>query len=182
MLLLKKTDSENHFIGLLAKTEKIEQHLIDNHLLPELQKFLKSNGINENLVIAKSPDGQAYICFDHKTLIPLFDSGSSGTLALTILFYWKQFLSDASFIFIDEFDAFCHTSVARALFTNLIRLKKPVVLTTNNTNLLDHRITRPDCCFQIQNGRLKSFSNLAERVIRQGNNLEKLYIAGEFDS
>ena len=182
MLWFRRTDSGNNFIGFLARPEQIDKYIIDQHLLPEFQKFLESHDVREKLVTAKLPDGQESIYFEHKSLIPLFGVGSSGTLALAIFFYWKQFFDEASFIFIDEFDAFYHTSVAESIFKSLISIKQQVVLTTHNTNLLDHRITRPDCCFEIQNGELKSFPDLTERVIRQGNNLEKLYLAGEFNA
>lgn len=60
-------------------------------------------------------------------------------------------------------------------------LDKQVMLTTHNTNLLDHRSVRPDCCFEIKNGSIRALSDRTDRALRQGNNLEKLYLAGEFN-
>ena len=83
---------------------------------------------------------------------------------------------------VDEFDAFYHSKTAEDVFVLLKKLKQQVIVTTHNTNLLDHRFTRADCCFEIGNSSIKSFADRTQREIRAGNNLEKLYLAGEFDA
>ncbi len=181
MLWFRRADNGNSFIGLHSQSEKIDQYIIDQNLVKDFEKFLNVHEVHEKLVVKQSPDGQQTIFFDHKRLIPFFSAASSGTVALAILFYWKSFFDKASFIFIDEFDAFYHTKVAENIFDLLTSINKQVVLTTHNTNLLDHRKTRPDCCFEIRSGKLKSLSDRTTRVLREGNNLEKLYLAGEFD-
>jgi hypothetical protein len=55
------------------------------------------------------------------------------------------------------------------------------ILTSHNTNLLSNRIMRPDCYFILTQDKLTSFANATDRELREGHNLEKLYMSGEFD-
>ena len=55
------------------------------------------------------------------------------------------------------------------------------ILTSHNTNLLSNRIMRPDCYFILTQDKLTSLANATERELREGHNLEKLYMSGEFD-
>jgi hypothetical protein len=55
------------------------------------------------------------------------------------------------------------------------------ILTSHNTNLLSNRIMRPDCYFILTPDKLVSFANATDRELREGHNLEKLYVSGEFD-
>lgn len=181
MLWFRRVDDGNRFMGLLSKPEQIDQYIIECGLLEEFEKFLNDNDVNEKLVAKETPDGKQTIYFDHKRLIPFFATASSGTVALTILFYWKSFFEKASFVFNDEFDAFYHSDVAENVFKSLTLLDKQVMVTTHNTNLLDHFIVRPDVCFKILDGKILSLADRTNRALRQGNNLEKLYLAGEFD-
>lgn len=57
-----------------------------------------------------------------------------------------------------------------------------VVLTTHNTNLMTNHLMRPDCLFILsRDGRLTALCDATERELREGHNLEKLYIGGEFE-
>ena len=56
-----------------------------------------------------------------------------------------------------------------------------VILTSHNTNLLTNRIMRPDCYFILTKDKLISLANATDRELREGNNLEKLYMSGEFN-
>lgn len=180
MLWFRRADSGNSFIGLLSKVDDIGQYIINQGLLKDFEKFLNENDVDEKLISKETADGREAIFFNHKRLLPFFSSASSGTMALAILFYWKDYFDKVSFIFIDDFDAFYHTKIAKKVFDSLSHLKKQVLLTTSNTNLLDHRLTRPDCCFELRAGELKSLADRTTRILRRGNNLEKLYLAGEF--
>ena len=52
---------------------------------------------------------------------------------------------------------------------------------THNTGLVSNDFLRPDCCFIMDEGELKSFASLTDKDIRRGHNLEKMLRKGEFD-
>jgi predicted ATP-dependent endonuclease of OLD family len=84
-------------------------------------------------------------------------------------------------MFIDEFDAFYHYELAETLVELLEQVPGlQVILTSHNTNLLSNRIMRPDCYFILTDETLTSFANATKRELREGHNLEKLYMSGEF--
>jgi AAA15 family ATPase/GTPase len=89
---------------------------------------------------------------------------------------------EASLMFIDEFDAFYHFELAEIIVKRLKALPlSQVILTSHNTNLITNRIMRPDCYFILTGGRLTSFKNATRRELREGHDLERLFLAGEFD-
>ncbi len=181
MLFFRGTGNGDDFIGLLSKKECIDECIVENGLTQDLEKFLKTNGVNEKLVAKQTLDGKERLFFKHNRLLPFCSCSSNGILALAALFYWKTYFSKASFVFIDQFDACYPAKVAETLFQELSKFRNQLLLTTHNTNLLNHRLTRPDCCFQLKDGTMISLADCTSRVLRYGNNLEKLYLAGEFD-
>lgn len=181
MLFIKRSDKREAFMGLLSKEESIDECIIKNGLTKDLEKFLKANGVHGKLVAKQTLEGKESLFFEHKSLLPFSSCASSGTMALAILFYWKTFFDKASFVFIDGFDACYPANVAATFFLSLTKLPIQILLTAHNTNLLNHKLTRPDCCFEIRDGELRSLSERTSRALRLGNNLEKLYLAGEFN-
>ena len=59
--------------------------------------------------------------------------------------------------------------------------KTQVIITSHNTNLMTNRIMRPDCYYILSGNKLTSFADATRRELREGHNLEKLYMGGEFD-
>lgn len=153
--------------------------------LKGLEDFLNSMGIECKLVLGKLPDGQRELYFSHEKLVPFFGTASSGTLALFDLYRRLfSFSVDPSFIYLDEFDAFYHYEMADSVM-RFLKKKYPkclIIMTSHNTNLMTNRLMRPDCLFILsQSGTLTALCNATARELREGHNLEKMYISGEFE-
>ena len=153
--------------------------------LKDFQDFLNAMGIECKLVLKKLPDGQRELYFAHEQLVPFYANASSGTLALMDLYgRLVSKVGEASLIYLDEFDAFYHYEMAE----NVIRFFKEkypkcqIIMTSHNTNLMTNRIMRPDCLFILsRKGTLTALCDATERELREGHNLEKMYISGEFE-
>ena len=181
MLWFRSLD-ENRYIGFKSKTNDYFDFISDNSVLKEFEDFLHKTGIKQNLVLRKDIDGKKRLYFDTPMPLPFFRVASSGTKALYTFFYWYKTAKDVSFVFIDEFDAFYHFELSEAIVSLLEKMENTqIILTSHNTNLLTNKIMRPDCYFILTSERLTSFSNATDRELREGHNLEKLYMSGEFD-
>lgn len=181
MLWFRSLD-ENRYIGFKTKSEDYYDFVFADGMLLELEQFLHAAGIEENLIIQKDPDGKKRLYIGGDTLLPFFRVASSGTKALYTFFYWYKTAKDVSFMFIDEFDAFYHFELAEGIVSLLEKMQSTqVILTSHNTNLLTNRIMRPDCYFILSKNKLTSLSNATTRELREGHNLEKLYMSGEFN-
>ena len=153
--------------------------------IKEFEEFLNFMGIKFKLVMKKLPDGQKKLYIAYKRLIPFFGNLSSGTLTLVDLYIrLVKALEAASLIYLDEFDAFYHYEIAEKVIL-FFKEKYPncqVIITSHNTNLMTNRIMRPDCLFILSGeGKLTALCNATKRELREGHNLEKMYISGEFD-
>ncbi|MBR5372439.1 MAG: ATP-binding protein, partial [Oscillospiraceae bacterium] len=99
-------------------------------------------------------------------------------------FYLQYMMSKPrpSFIFVDEFDAYYHFELSEKIMKLLeTEFDCQVILTSNNTNLLSNSIMRPDCILILHDGKLTPICDTTSRELRQGHDLEKLYMSGEFD-
>jgi hypothetical protein len=182
MLWFRNLD-ENRYIGYKTKSNDYYDFIFDDGMLKELEAFLRRAGIKERLVVRMDVDGTKRLYFDQELQLPFFKVASSGTKALYTFFYWHKTATDVSLMFIDEFDAFYHYELAETIVGILERTSVfQSILTSHNTNLLSNRIMRPDCYFILTKDRLTSFANATKRELREGHNLEKLYMSGEFDA
>lgn len=181
MLWFRSLD-ENRFIGYRTKSEGYFDFIFDDTILKEFEEFLCKSGVDAKLVVKTDNDGKKRLYFDNEKPLPFFKVASSGTKALYTFFYWYKTAENVSLLFIDEFDAFYHYELAESIVDLLEKMSNTqIILTTHNTNLLTNRIMRPDCYFILTKGRLTSFANATDRELREGHNLEKLFMSGEFD-
>lgn len=152
--------------------------------LKDFEEFLNAMGIECRLVLRKLPDGQLKLYFAHEQLVPFYENASSGTVALVDLY--RRIISnarEASLIYLDEFDAFYHYEMAEKVI-KFFKKKYPrcqIIMTSHNTNLMTNRLMRPDCMFILsRKGTLTALCHATTRELREGHNLEKMYISGEF--
>lgn len=167
---------------LLYSNRNFLENLKNPVYLHNFEDFLNLMGIECKLVLKELPDGQVELYFAHKKLVPFYRTASSGTLALTSLY--QKMVSNCSLIYIDDFAAFYHYEMAEKLIS-FIKNKYPecqFIMTSHNTNLMTNKIMRPDCLFILSSkGTLTTLCDATERELREGHNLEKMYISGEFE-
>ena len=167
---------------LLCSNRNFFEDLKNPIYLQSFEDFLNLMAIECKLVLQELPDCQVELYFSHKKLVPFYRTASSGTLALTSLY--QKIVSNCSLIYIDDFAAFYHYEMAEKLIS-FFKTKYPkcqLIMTSHNTNLMTNKIMRPDCLFILSSrGTLTALCDATERELREGHNLEKMYIRGEFE-
>lgn len=185
MLWYRSLSEGNTYFGFSNGSSNLIQEIYEKDAVSEFQAFLHGYGIDYDLrmeLYNGSPE--LFACFNNgQDKAPFLSIASTGTKALLLFFVWKIDAFDrVSFLFIDEFDAFLHYEASENLVKELGRNKNfQTVLTTHNTNLLNNKTTRPDCCYVMTEERICSLANATARELREGHNLEKLYMSGEFN-
>lgn len=182
-MLYFRSLQENVYSGLTKGSENIEDYLIKNGIVGKFQKFLENMADVRIDLDTVHVEGLRDVLVQrtNNKAIPFGSVSSSGTKALMLYFYWSEHFNDVKFLYMDEFDAFYHYELAEKVLRTIIANPDiQTVLTSHNTSLLKNKIMRPDCCLKMEDGCLRSFSDLTERELRQGHNLEKMYRGGEF--
>lgn len=168
------------------------QHTLDHKETAKgLEEFLNSMGINCHLDSIEQIDGDDMLCFVYKNKnVPFFREASSGTLALAKFYFRILYIFEHSkannppkFLFFDEFDAFYHYELSEKLIRHLKKIfpDTQIILTTHDTNIMSNELFRPDCLFILsQKGFITPLNKATKRELREGHNLEKMYISGEF--
>lgn len=182
MLWFRSLRRGNEFMGVMPNGEDLNDFIINNRLLKSFEKFLNDSGQQYKLSEI-SEGGQTVIGVKYKNFTARFDQvASTGTLSLWLFFYWMNRTKNISFIYLDEFDAFYHFSLSSHIL-KYVNSKSDFqsILTSHNTYLIDNEQMRPDCYAMLKDGSIASFADSTNRVIRQGHNLEKMMLGGEFE-
>ena len=167
-------------------SSRIYSILKDKAVLKDFEQFLNEMGIQCELEIERLPDDSYQLYFVHdKRRIPFANTASSGTVALMRLYlrFIRKPIRKPSVIIIDEFDAFYHYEMADKVvrFFKKNMPQTQVIFTTHNTNLMSNHLMRPDCLLILSSdGRITPLMRATSRELREGHNLEKMYIGGEF--
>lgn len=178
------TVSESGIMRSRRVNESFYELLAEGENLKDFEEFLNIMGVECRLDLKKLPDGQLELYFVHVKPVPFMQTASSGTQALLRLYMRLIMRREASLLYIDEFDAFYHYEMSEKV-VQFFKKKYPnsqIIMTTHNTNLMSNSLMRPDCLFILSGqGYLTALCDATPRELREGHNLEKLYISGEFE-
>lgn len=183
MLWFRSSTDGNQYIGLQTESSLLTTSIIEANKVQDFEDFLRENGVDFNLIVKKDSVGTDVLIARYKHgNFNFFDIASHGTRVLLLYYYWILKLKEASFVFIDEFDAFFHTYLSEKIFLRISKsIDSQLLITTHNTDLMSNNILRPDCYYVLSNGKLTSLPNCTERELREGHNLAKMFKAGEFE-
>lgn len=168
------------FIGLENNSTLLDEFIIRNKLVGEFERFLKEVSGQQFKFAVPSPGDKNLFCeVDGKKI--LFDPIiSTGTQALELLFYWIKRMKDATFVFIDEFDAFYHFKLSYEVCKLLFSLDCQVFTSSHNTYLMTNDLLRPDCNFIVHDNKIKALCDCTDKELRFGHNIEKLFRGDTF--
>ncbi|MBO5026134.1 MAG: ATP-binding protein [Bacteroidaceae bacterium] len=168
------------FIGLETNTTNLDEYIINNNLLADFADFLyKVSGQRFQFVVHNSTDKQILCKIgDNEVLFHLI--ASTGTHSLQLLYFWMKRMNKASFVFIDEFDAFYHFRLAFEVCKQLFNMNCQIFASSHNTYLMTNDLLRPDCNFILNNNKIKCLADCTDKELRFGHNIEKIYRAGAF--
>lgn len=179
------------FIGFdNTPTDNIEEYIIKNDLTNDFsefllevsgQRFVLDTSYNQQNPTERPVLMSMYDSIGYKVSVPFFQIASTGTKALELLYFWMKRAEKASFIFIDEFDAFYHFKLSFAVCQQLFKIPNcQIFLSSHNTYLMSNDLLRPDCNFVLADGKIKPLIDCTEKELRFAHNIEKLYRGGTF--
>ena len=171
----------NEYIGFDNVVTILDEYIIKNKLIQDFSDFLFNvSGQKFVFDLEKSTDKQLFWKVGEGSLY--FDNTiSTGTQSLHLLYYWLKNLNNASFVFIDEFDAFYHFKLAFEICKQLFNLNCQVFTSSHNTYLMTNDLLRPDCNFILQDNKIKPLQACTDKELRFGHNMEKLFRGGAFE-
>ena len=181
MLLFYSLDNRG-YEGFMNGAEGIAEGICNAGKVKDFQQFLKENDIEYDLYEREVDGRKAIYCrFDNKDA-DFFKIASTGTRSLALFYYWYIRMKKASFVFIDEFDAFYHFELSESVQKKVNEIQNvQIFTTTHNTDLMSNDLLRPDCYFLLKDNSIKAISELTEKELRQAHNLQKMYKAGAFN-
>lgn len=181
MLWFSSTEGNKYMGFSNEKGDLLESIAGRDRSVEELQEFLRDLGIEYQLLIKDNGEGKNVYCRLGEKEVPLASLVSSGTRSVIFFFYWYMQLEKCSFLYVDEFDAFYHTELAEAVVRKIIQIPGvQAVITSHNTDLISNGLLRPDCIFKLEDNKIRPFSQLTEKALREAHNLQKMYKAGAF--
>ncbi len=169
----------NEFIGLDTEKVYIDEHIITNGYLESFSAFITEVS-GQKFDFVASDDGKTIYCRFGSRLVAMSDIVSTGTRSLKLIYYWLTKMNEASFVFVDEFDAFYHFKLAMEVCRKLFALDAQVFMSSHNTSLITNDLLRPDCFFILDEGVIRPLNECTEKELRFGHNLEKMFRGDSF--
>lgn len=181
MLLFYSLDNRG-YEGFMNGTESVAEGIVNSGKVDDFQKFLKENEIDYDLYGCEVDGRKSIYCrFDNRDA-DFFRIASTGTRSLALFYYWYIRMKKASFVYVDEFDAFYHFELSESVQKRLNEIDGvQIFTTTHNTDLMSNDLLRPDCYFLLKDNNIKPISELTDKELRQAHNLQKMYKAGAFN-
>ena len=181
MLLFYSLDNRG-YEGFMNGTESVAEGIVNSGKVDDFQKFLKENEIDYDLYGCEVDGRKSIYCrFDNRDA-DFFRIASTGTRSLALFYYWYIRMKKASFVYVDEFDAFYHFELSESVQKRLNEIDGvQIFTTTHNTDLMSNDLLRPDCYFLLKENNIKPISELTDKELRQAHNLQKMYKAGAFN-
>lgn len=168
------------FIGLVNNVVNLDMYIIQKGLVDDFKDFIHKVS-NQQFNFAEPHENDKLLYCNYGDSKIAFDSiASTGTQSLMLLYYWIQQMDKASFVFIDEFDAFYHFRLSYEVCKKLFSLGCQVFVSSHNTYLMTNDLLRPDCNFILDNNKIKPLSECTEKELRFGHNIEKMFRGGTF--
>jgi AAA15 family ATPase/GTPase len=179
MLWFKCLESRE-FIGLETNNIELDAYIIQNNLVDDFKSFLKQVSEQEFSFVKPNEGDKLLFCEIDGNKMPFINIISTGTKSLQLLYVWMQEMKYASFVFIDEFDAFYHFKLAFEVCKQLFKQDCQVFMSSHNTYLMTNDLLRPDCNFIIGDNKIKPLNDCTEKELRFGHNIEKLFRGDAF--
>ena len=170
------------FMGTTNTIENVDQYLAsDPEILKSFQTFLSDCGLTYELHAISDISGKRVYAHFANQDYPFFPIASTGTKSLCLFFYWMDKMKEhLKFLFLDEYDAFYHFNLSQGILRRVNSDPSfQAILTTHNPYLADNAIMRPDCYLNIKNGKIRSFADSTNRIIREGNSLERMVLSDD---
>ena len=179
MLFFRSLDNRE-FIGLKEGGSNIEEYIITHNLANDFAEYLKEVSGQEYEFAPGAQGENVLYCLMDGVRIPFQWVASTGTKNLELQYYWLKEMDNASFVYVDEFDAFYHHELSYKICKRLFEGSNQVFVTTHDTFLLSNDLLRPDCFFILRDNTIKAICDMTDKELRFGHNLEKLYRGGTF--
>lgn len=167
---------QREFIGLVSSPINLDEYIINEGLTKDFSKFLQRVSEQTFNFVTPSKGDRVLQCAINGNKVTFDSIASTGTQSLMLLYYWIKQMSNASFVFIDEFDAFYHYDLSYKVCKELFSLDNCQVFTSShNTYLMTNDLLRPDCNFIINDNKIKPLTECTNKELRFGHNIEKLF-------
>ena len=163
--------------------DEVTRNIVSKGKVEEFERLIKKIGFPHTFYV-KQYDGVSSIYFDlDGRPVRFFGIASSGLCAFALLYSTLIDAGDQlTMLYIDELDGFLHYQTAQLILKELLLpAKAQIIMSTHQTALLNHNLLRPDCFFHLADGKIKPFTQLTDKQLRQAHNVERMYKAGSFD-
>ncbi len=171
---------ENEYMGFDSLVTNLDQYIIAHNLVKDFEEFLHDVSEQTFHFADPHPGDKMLVCQYGDAQIPFDAIASTGTQSLMLLYFWLTQLDKASFVFVDEFDAFYHFKLSYAVCKRLFSLNCQAFTSSHNTYLMTNDLLRPDCNFILNNNLIKPLNECTEKELRFGHNIEKMFRGGAF--